>query len=126
MLPSGVELSRTYGGDAAAAVTAVTGRRGLLACLAVVAALAGCAARPPASDSPPLQEQPGRVVRVGDFGYGIVPDADPGTRYAPEAMSSEFEQDGLRVLFAGVLTTPPPGVRLWGTPLRLTSIRRAP
>ena len=93
----------------------------------MAAALAGCAARPgPASDEPSLPEQPGRVVRVGDFGYGIVPESDPGTRYAPETLPRELQQDGLRVLFAGVLTAPPEGVRLWGTPLRLTSIRRAP
>jgi hypothetical protein len=93
----------------------------------LAAMLAGCAARPaPVGDEPRLPEQPGRITRVGDFGYGIVPDSDPGTRYAPDALPREFEQDGLRVVFAGVLTAPPEGVRLWGTPLRLTSIRRAP
>jgi hypothetical protein len=74
----------------------------------------------------PLVEGAGRVVRVGRFGYGIVPDADSGTRYAPEELPAELRVDGLRVVFAGVLVAPPAGVRQWGTPLRLTSIRKAP
>jgi hypothetical protein len=55
-----------------------------------------------------------------------VPDADPGTRYAPDALAEEFRVDGLRVIFSGEVREPPPHARLWGTPLRLTSIRRAP
>jgi len=73
-----------------------------------------------------LVEGGGRVVKVGRFGYGIVPDSDPGTRYAPEELPAELRVDGLRVVFAGVLVAPPAGVRQWGTPLRLTSIRKAP
>jgi hypothetical protein len=93
-----------------------------------------CARRPPVSEPPGdataaaaehLSEQPGAIVRVGDFGYGIVPDRDPGTRYAPDALPAEFRQDGLRVVFSGVLASPPPDVRLWGTPLKLKTIRRA-
>jgi hypothetical protein len=85
----------------------------------------------PKADSPPageasFTEQAGRVVKVGRFGYGIVPDADPGTRYAPEELPAELRVDGLRVLFAGVIVSPSAGVRQWGTPLRLTSIRKAP
>lgn len=116
-------LSRKYGRLAAAPVSRLTWR---VLPVVLAAMLAGCAARPaPLADEQRVPEQPGRIVRVGDFGYGIVPDSDPGTRYAPETLPGELQQDGLRVLFAGVLTTPPPGVRLWGTPLRLTSIRRA-
>jgi hypothetical protein len=85
-----------------------------------------CAAGSRAPEAARLPEQRGTIVRVGDFGYGIVPKSDPGTRYAPESLPEEFRADGLKVLFAGVLPTPPPGARLWGTPLRLTSIRRAP
>jgi hypothetical protein len=59
------------------------------------------------------------------MGYGIVPDSDPGTRYAPDHLPAEFEVDGLRVVFSGDVQTPPPGARVWGTSLRLTAIRRA-
>ena len=96
-----------------------------LAAIALALAVASCAARPAATTEAREPEQAGAIVRVGDFGYGIVPDSDPGTRYAPDALPAEFEQDGLRVLFSGVVTSPPPGARLWGTPFRLTSIRRA-
>jgi len=89
--------------------------------------LVGCAARPAVSRGEErLAEQPGTIVQVGTFGYGIVPDADPGTRYAPEGLPRELEVDGIKVLFAGVLSSPPPGARVWGVPLRLTSIRRSP
>jgi hypothetical protein len=118
-------MSRTYVRACGVAVRRVTGRRVLLLALAALAA--GCAARhDPAAAEQRVPEQAGRVTRVGSFGYGIVPDADPGTRYAPDSLPREFQQDGLRVLFAGVLSSPPPGVRMWGTPLRLTSIRRVP
>lgn len=88
--------------------------------------LLGCAARPlvrPGDER--LPEQAGTVTKVGAFGYGIVPDADPGTRYAPEALPLEFQVDGLKVVFAGVVSEPA-DARVWGLPLRLTSIRRAP
>lgn len=71
-----------------------------------------------------LVEVSGKVQKVGDFGWGLVPDADPGTRYAPDNLADEFHEDGLRVVFSGVLGEIPPGARLWGTPLHLTAIRR--
>jgi hypothetical protein len=86
---------------------------------------AACASRPAATPAG-AAEQAGTVVRVGDFGFGIVPDADPGTRYAPEGLPRELEVEGLRVVFTGVVSSPPADVRMWGVPLRLTSIRRAP
>jgi hypothetical protein len=79
-----------------------------------------------AAGQPAVEEQTGVIRRVGTFGYGIVPDRDPGTRYAPDRLSREFEVDGLRVIFTGAETAPPPGARLWGTPFHLVSIRRAP
>jgi hypothetical protein len=76
--------------------------------------------------SPALEEQMGVIQRVGAFGYAIVPDRDPGTRYAPNRLPREFEVDGMRVIFSGTEMAPPPGARLWGTPFHLVSIRRAP
>lgn len=70
-------------------------------------------------------EQTGTVRRVGSFGFGIVPDRDTGTRYAPDRLPAEFQVDGLRVVFTGSEVSPPPGARLWGTPFRLAAIRRA-
>jgi hypothetical protein len=70
-----------------------------------------------------MEDVPGSVVQVGDFGFGLVPDSDPGTRYAPvKELPEEFCQDGLRVRFSGVLQESPRGVRLWGTPLKVTKI----
>ncbi|HEY7412638.1 MAG TPA: hypothetical protein VII13_17995 [Vicinamibacteria bacterium] len=99
-----------------------------LATLALGLVLGACAARAPAAadGGQHVENAPGVIRRVGDLGYGIVPDADPGTRYAPDALAEEFRVDGLRVIFSGEVREPPPHARLWGTPLRLTSIRRAP
>ena len=75
---------------------------------------------------PGLAEQAGTIRRVGTFGFAIVPDRDPGTRYAPERpFPPEFQVDGLRVLFSGTETEPREGVRQWGTPFRLATLRRA-
>jgi hypothetical protein len=92
----------------------------------LLATAAGCAARGPASTAPGIRDAPGTVQRVGDFGYGLVPDSDPGTRYAPDRLPSAFQVDGLRVVFSGEVLPPPANARLWATPLRLTAIRRAP
>jgi len=54
--------------------------------------------------------------------YGIVPDSNPGTRFAPDDLRAKFRVDGLRVTFSGEVGVIPPNVRMWGTPLRLTHI----
>lgn len=71
-----------------------------------------------------IENAAGKIVKVGDFGYGIVPDVDPGTRYAPSNLAEEFQEEGLRVRFSGTVEETPRGVRLWGIPLRLSSIER--
>jgi hypothetical protein len=92
----------------------------------LLAAAAGCAARGPGvTGAGHIRDAPGTVQRVGDFGYGLVPDSDAGTRYAPDRLPAEFQTDGLRVVFSGEVQPPPANARLWGTPLRLTAIRRA-
>ncbi|MCB1055147.1 MAG: hypothetical protein KDD11_06495 [Acidobacteria bacterium] len=73
-----------------------------------------------------LSDIAGHVAKVGDLGWALVPDADPGTRYAPDELGEEFHEDGLRVVFSGVLGELARGERRWGYPLHLTSIRRAP
>lgn len=89
--------------------------------------LAACASRNPVPATvPALDEQAGTIRIVGTFGFAIVPDRDPGTRYVPDRpFPPEFQVDGLRVLFSGTETEPPEGVRLWGTPFRLATLRRA-
>lgn len=90
--------------------------------------LAACASRSSsaAATVPAVDEQAGTIRRVGTFGFAIVPDRDPGTRYvADRPFPPEFQVDGLRVLFSGTETEPPEGVRLWGTPFRLATLRRA-
>jgi hypothetical protein len=82
---------------------------------------------PAASGTPSPQvvegEETGVVRKVGDFGYGLVPDRDPGTRYAPSNLPEELKKDGLRVAWTGQETEPPAGVRMWGTPYRIEKIR---
>ena len=101
-------------------------------CLAISAgvfATSGCEsagamrAQQPSDD---LQNARGSIVAVRqDAGWwGIVPDADRGTRYAPDRLPDEFKVDGLRVTFSGRVKPVDPNVRAWGVPLELTAIRR--
>lgn len=73
-----------------------------------------------------LEDIEGTVVEVGSFGFGLVPDADPGTRYAPtEPLPEEFRVDGLPVVFSGEPGDPSEmRGRRWGTPIRVTAIER--
>jgi hypothetical protein len=89
--------------------------------------LASCASRTSAAASAPaMGEQAGTIRRVDGLGYAIVPDRDPGARYVPDRpFPREFQVDGLRVRFSGTETQPPEGVRSWGTPFRLATLRRA-
>ena len=54
--------------------------------------------------------------------YTIVPDNDPGTRYAPTNLGEEFKREGLRVIFSGKVGKIPPDARLVGIPIELTKI----
>lgn len=109
----------------------------------VAAAGAACGApSPPAADAAAgtrapdfgpgavLHDVAGRVVRLNDEWYGLVPDADPGTRFAPDALDGRFRRDGLRVVFSGTVGDADDAARSrgrrWGTPLRLAAIRVAP
>ena len=98
-----------------------------LAVLVALPLLAGCASRSGTAAAVPVaSEEPGTIRRVGTFGFAIVPDRDPGTRYVPDRpFPPEFQVDGLRVVFSGTETEPPEGVRQWGTPYRLATLRRA-
>jgi hypothetical protein len=89
---------------------------------------AGCAARASGrSVKAAAAEEAGTIRKVGDLGYAIVPDRDPGTRYVPERpFPAGFQVDGLRVLFSGEEAPAPQGARLWGTPYRLATLRRVP
>lgn len=98
------------------------------------AAPGGDVAAPPASNDPgeekpvpgpgdELRDAHGRVEKVSDDWWGLVADGEVGSRYAPEGgLAQEFRQDGLRVVFSGVVGEIPPNVRMWGTPLRVTKI----
>jgi hypothetical protein len=90
--------------------------------------LAACASRGPAAAAtvPTADEQAGTIRRVDGLGFAIVPDRDPTARYVPDrAFPPEFQVDGLRVRFSGTETQPAEGVRSWGTPFRLATLRRA-
>ena len=54
--------------------------------------------------------------------YGIVPDSDRETRYAPDRLPDDFKKDGLRVVFSGRVGPVDPNARTWGIPLTLTKI----
>jgi hypothetical protein len=56
--------------------------------------------------------------------FGIVPDGDRGTRYAPDRLPEDFKKDGLRVVFSGRVGPVDPNARTWGIPLTLTKIER--
>jgi hypothetical protein len=75
-----------------------------------------------------LTDAHGAIVEVNQRNgwYGIVPDDDRGTRYAPDRLPDEFRKDGLRVIFSGRAGEVNPNVRTWGIPLTLTSIRLEP
>ena len=72
-----------------------------------------------------LTDVHGAIVAVNQQNrwYGIVPDSDRGTRYAPDHLPDEFKKDGVRVVFSGRVVEVDPNVRTWGIPLRLSSIR---
>ena len=64
-----------------------------------------------------------RAVRPDAGWFAIVPDADRGTRYAPDRLSDDFKKDGLRVIFSGRVKPVDPAARSWGVPFELTDIR---
>lgn len=84
-------------------------------------------------DDDVLDQVAGTVTKVGNFGFGLVPDFEPGTRYAPtEPLGEEFQHNGLRVRFSGIVGDPDEssgrdgrggrGGRRWGTPIEVTHI----
>jgi len=70
----------------------------------------------------------GAIVEVNrqNGWYGIVPDDDRGTRYAPDRLPDEFKKEGVRVVFSGRVEPVDPNVRTWGIPLTVTRIRVEP
>src|SRR5262245_46927032 len=96
--------------------------------LSIVAiALASCSTSGPLdpAQAQELTNVRGAIVVVNEQNgwYGIVPDSDRGTRYAPDRLPDDFKKDGVRVIFSGRVGPIDPNVRMWGTPLTLTSIR---
>ena len=70
-----------------------------------------------------IHDAKGTIRKVGTSWYGIVPDEDPGTRFAPDELPKKFRHDGLRVVYSGMVKELPGG-RTWGIPLELTDIRK--
>ena len=91
----------------------------------VLIVLLGVAIR---TQAPELTDVHGAVVVVNERNgwYGIVPDNDRGTRYAPDRLPDEFKMDGVRVVFSGRVGTVDPNARAWGIPITLSSIRLEP
>lgn len=96
--------------------------------VALVPATAAIILAMPAAQSQELTNVAGVIetVNARNGGYGIVPETDRGTRYAPDRLPDEFKKDGLQVVFSGRVGQVDPGVRTWGIPLTLTNIEIAP
>lgn len=54
--------------------------------------------------------------------YGII--TDGGDNFLPENLTSDFQQDSLRIVFEGIITDQPT-IAMWGRTIRLTKIERA-
>ncbi len=90
-------------------------------------ALAMVASMPSLAAEEMIEDATGTMQKVGSFGYGIVPDDDAGSRYAPsEEVAEEFRVEGLRVVFSGIVgdASEGRGGRRWGTPIELTKLQR--
>ena len=74
-----------------------------------------------------LENAIGTIENHGVF--VIVVEADsiarrPTTFYQPSNLPEEFYQEGLRVIFSGLLEMMDPTVRYYGNPITLTEIRK--
>jgi hypothetical protein len=91
---------------------------------AVVAENAATSEPPSLAPGTRLTGVRGRVERVSDEWWGIVPDFDEGTRFAPDPpLAPELRREGLLVVFSGTVGEIPPNVRMWGLPLAVDGIR---
>ena len=101
-------------------------RANLAVCVAggVLLGLLACRTATTTAQSQELTDVKGTIeaVRPEVGWFGIVPDSDRGTRYAPDRLPDEFKKDGLRVVFSGRAGRVDPNVRTWGIPLVLTKI----
>jgi len=98
--------------------------RVVVASLLACPLLLGCGNSPvPSSTSADIVNHTGTVRQIGSVGYAIVDDAESSERFAPSNLPDSFKRDGVRVLFSGRRGEIPPNVRMWGTPLELTSIQ---
>ncbi len=61
-----------------------------------------------------------RFIDIEDGFYGIV--ADDGTHYIPDSLPADYQVDGIRVSFTGISGEPGANIRMWGTPLHLSSL----
>ena len=61
------------------------------------------------------------VELEGGF-YGLV--ADDSTRYNPQNLSEEYQEDGLRVRFRAVTKDDVMTTQMWGTPVEMLDVMR--
>lgn len=67
------------------------------------------------------KDQMGTIKRMGT-NFIIAPDENPNMRYLPKNLDKTFQEDGLRVMFSGVVGNIPPNIRLIGTPFEVRNI----
>lgn len=92
----------------------------LLAC----SMLLGCGKHPASvTTSDDIVNHTGTVRQISSLDFAIIDDADPSEHFAPSNLPGSFKSEGARVLFSGRRGKIPPNVRMWGTPLELSSIQ---
>jgi hypothetical protein len=67
----------------------------------------------------------GTVVKISDNSFGIKTDSEPKyyEQFLPGNLPENFKIDGCSILFSGKRGEIPPNVRLWGTPITLSSVQ---
>ena len=68
-------------------------------------------------------EAKGKIGKIAGS-WMIEPDGAEGGRLLTQAIDAEFQTEGMEVTFSGYCASPPPNVRMAGSPFQLVSIRK--
>jgi hypothetical protein len=70
-----------------------------------------------------LKDCKGKVLKINEEMWALVPDDTPDTRYGVCEMPAELKVDQLKVVFSGQVKKIAPYERLFATPIVVTSLR---
>ncbi len=70
-----------------------------------------------------LKDCKGKVLKINEDMWALVPDNAPDTRYGVCEMPAELKVDQLRVVFSGQVKKIAPYERLFATPIVITSLK---